>query len=123
MKVLDSELEDKPTEASVAEMAETRIRNLLCFEELDSFNLTGRWKNRHPLLTRYSERFKLAELKKKDPEAFLCKYAACSNNIKRYKSYLHSEGRSSRRDSDKKNLEKHMDMKVIFESILKDEER
>ncbi len=121
MKVLDTELDEKPTDTAVIKLAETRIRNLLCFEELELYNNTGKWKYKHPLLKHYSERFKLEELRRKDPEAFLKKYAACSNNIKRYRSYLKGETRADRRDSDKLNLEKHQELKVIFESILKDE--
>jgi hypothetical protein len=34
MKVLDRVLDEKPSGAAVSEMAETRIRNLICFEEL-----------------------------------------------------------------------------------------
>lgn len=118
MKVLDAELDDKPTESRVAKMAETRIRNLQCFEELQSFNDTGKWKNKHPLLIHYSERFQLEELRRGDPEAFLQKYAACNHNISRYKSYLNNPARSDRHENDKKNLAKHLERKVIFETIL-----
>lgn len=118
MKVLDTELDTKPTPTKVAKMAETRIRNLQCFDELQSFNDTGRWKNKHPLLIHYSERFQLEALRKKNPEAFLKKYADCSQNIKRYKSYLKSDSRTDQRDSDKKNLAKHMERRVIFETIM-----
>lgn len=121
MKVLDAELDDKPTEAKVAKMAETRIRNLQCFEELQSFNNTGKWKNKHPLLIHYSERFLLEELRRRDPAAFLQKYANCQQNIKRYKSYLNNRSRADRREGDKKNLVKHQERQVIFETILNDE--
>lgn len=121
MKVLDAELDDKPTEAKVAKMAETRIRNLQCFEELQSFNNTGKWKNKHPLLIHYSERFQLEELRRRDPAAFLRKYANCQQNIKRYKSYLNNKSRADQREGDKKNLVKHQERQVIFETILNDE--
>jgi len=121
MKVLDIDLDNNPTEKAVEKMAETRIRNLQCFEELESFNNTGKWKNTHPLLIRFSERFRLEELRRKDPEEFLKRYSDCSGNIKRYKSYLKNPNREEKRDTDKINLTKHQEMKVIFESILKDE--
>lgn len=121
MKVLDAELDDKPTEAKVAKMAEARIRNLQCFEELQSFNDTGKWRNKHPLLIHYSERFQLEELRRKDPAAFLQKYANCQQNIKRYKSYLNNKSRAEQRENDKKNLMKHQERQVIFETILNDE--
>lgn len=123
MKVLDTELDDKPTEAKVVKMAEIRIRNLQCFEELQSFNDTGKWVNKHPLLIHYSERFQLEELRRRDPAAFLRKYANCQQNIKRYKSYLNNKSRADQRASDKKNLNKHQEIKIIFETILNDETR
>lgn len=123
MKVLDTELDDKPTEAKVVKMAEIRIRNLQCFEELQSFNDTGNWVNKHPLLIHYSERFQLEELRRRDPAAFLQKYANCQQNIKRYKSYLNNKSRADQRASDKKNLNKHQEIKIIFETILNDETR
>lgn len=118
MKVLDTDLDSKPTEAKVAKMAETRIRNLQCFAELQSFNDTGKWKNKHPLLIHYSERFQLEELRRRNPEEFLKKYADCNQNIKRYKSYLNNASRAEKHSSDKKNLAKHQERRVIFESIL-----
>lgn len=121
MKVLNAELDDKPTEAKVAKMAETRIRNLQCFEELRSFNNTEKWKNKHPLLIHYSERFQLEELRRRDPAAFLRKYANCQQNIKRYKSYLNNKSRADQHEGDKKNLVKHQERQVIFETILNDE--
>lgn len=123
MKVLNAELDDKPTEAKVAKMAETRIRNLQCFEELQSFNDTGKWRNKHPLLIHYSERFQLSELRRRDPAAFLKKYANCQQNIMRYRSYLNNESRVEQRESDKKNLIKHQEREIIFETILKEDER
>jgi hypothetical protein len=121
MKVLDRTLDEKPSGAAVSEMAETRIRNLICFEELESYNGERKWKNRHPLLARYTERYRLEELRRRSPEEFLKEYAAVSNNIKRYRSYVRSETRASSRKSDKALLEKYNEMKIIFESILKDE--
>lgn len=124
MKVLDAELDSTPTSSKVVKMAEARIRNLQCFEELQSFNDTGKWKNKHPLLIHQSERFKLEDLKNKDPEAFLKKYANTSHNIKRYKSFLNNDERKDKHKADKKNLTKHLELKVVFEDILKkDDER
>lgn len=123
MKVLDAELDNKPTTKSVMAMAEARIRNLQCFRELQSFNDSGLWINKHPLLVHHSERFQLEELRKRDPAAFLKKYADCSQNIKRYSSYLNNKNRESSRDKDKKNLAKHQERLIIFENILNNEKK
>lgn len=121
MKVLDDELEKSPTDKKVARMAELRIRNLLCFSELQSFNDTGMWKNKHPFIVHQSERARLEELKRRDPEAFLRKYANCSYNIKRYNSFLKSNTRSDRRESDKKNLNRYQELETIFKDIISNE--
>ena len=121
MAVLDTELENNPTDAKVARMAELRIRNLLCFSELQSFNDTGRWRNRHPFIIHQSERAQLEELKRRDPETFLRKYANCSYNIKRYNSFLKKDGRSDRRESDKKNLIRYQELETIFKEIISNE--
>ena len=55
MKQLDELLETKPTEEAVKEMAELRIRNLQAFDELQSFNDTGKFLCKHPLLAGRSE--------------------------------------------------------------------
>ena len=121
MAVLDTELENNPTDAKVARMAELRIRNLLCFSELQSFNDTGQWRNRHPFVVHRSERCKLEELKRRDPEGFLRKYANCSYNIKRYNSFLKKDDRSDRRESDKKNLIRYQEWETIFKDIISNE--
>ena len=75
------------------------------------------------MLVYCSERFQLEELRRQDPADFLRKYANCQQNIKRYKSYLNNESRIDQRESDKKNLIKHQERKVLFETILKEDER
>ena len=118
MKVLDVELDNKPTPAMVMEMAELRIRNLLCFKELQAFNDTGKWIEKHPLVKHQSEYAKLEELFLLDHSRFLDEYNNCRNNIKRYKSYLNSEKRIGNRDSDSLLLQKHTERKTIFESVM-----
>ena len=50
MKQLDEQLDKKPTTQAVIDMAELRIRNLLAFEELQSFNDTGKFRYKHPFI-------------------------------------------------------------------------
>lgn len=121
MKVLDNELDNQPTERMIADMAELRIRNLLCFSELQSFNNTGKWLKKHPLITHQTLRYRLEELYRDDNAGFLKKYNDCCNNIKRYNSFLKSEKRTEKRESDKELLEKHKEQKMVFESIIKDQ--
>lgn len=121
MKVLDKELDNQPTERMIADMAELRIRNLLCFSELKNFNDTGKWLKKHPLITHQTLRYRLEELYRDDNAEFLKKYNDCCNNIKRYKSFLKNEKRIDKRESDKELLEKHTEQKTVYESIIKDQ--
>ncbi len=118
MVELDKKLDSKPTSRDVARMAELRIRNLQAFSELQTFNDSGKWKYKHPLIIHMSERFQLEELMKRNPERFLKEYANCASNVKRYRSYLKNKSRTDKRESDKKNLQKHRERQTIFENIL-----
>lgn len=118
MKILDAELDTKPTKQRVAEMAELRIRNLLCFKELQSFNDSSGWLGRHPLISHRSAYARLEDLYNLDQPKFLDEYNNCRNNIARYESYMRSDKRINNRDTDKALLEKHRERKSIFESIM-----
>lgn len=118
MKVLDAELDRKPTPTRVKRMAELRIQNLLAFAELESYNDTGKWRFKHPLIKHHSERSILQELRKADPEEFLRQYAACNGNVKRYTSYLKNAGRADKRQTDKEHLNRHKEREALFKSIL-----
>lgn len=121
MLALDKILDGKPTKNDVKRMADLRIRNLQAFGELQSYNDSGKWRYKHPLIVHMSERFSLLELKRRDPEQFLRESANCSHNVKRYTSYLKNEKRADKRESDRQNLEKHKERQVIFEDIIKNE--
>ena len=88
MKQLDEQLDKKPTTQAVIDMAELRIRNLLAFEELQSFNDTGKFRYKHPFIAHQSERAQLEELLRKDPQEFLRRHKNVLDNIRRYESYL-----------------------------------
>lgn len=118
MKVLDQELDQKPTPKKVIRMAELRVRNLLAFSELQSYNDTGKWRYKHPIIAHQSERSRLEELRRTNPQEFLKQYAACHSNIKRYTSYLKNPSRKEQREKDKINLARHKEREILFKSIL-----
>lgn len=89
MKVLDVLLDTKPTAKAVMEMAELRIRNLLCFRELQSFNDSGKWLQKHPLITHRSAYSRLEELFALDHTRFMDEYNRCCCNISRYECTSH----------------------------------
>lgn len=118
MKQLDEQLDKNPTERAVTDMAELRIRNLLAFEELQSFNDTGKFRYKHPLIIRQSERAQLEELLRKNPQEFLRYHKNVLDNIRRYESHLKRADRESRRAQDKENLHRHREREAIFKAIL-----
>lgn len=118
MKQLDEQLDKKPTIQAVIDMAELRIRNLLAFEELQSFNDTGKFRYKHPFIAHQSERAQLEELLRKDPQEFLRRHKNVLDNIRRYESYLKRADRDSRRTQDKDNLRRHREREAIFKAIL-----
>jgi len=118
MKQLDESLEKKPTPKDVAMLAEARIRNLLAFDELQSYNDKGRFLFRHPLLRHRSELEILRSLLKRDPEKFLQKHKNVADNIKRYRSYLKREDRKNRREEDKAALASYREKEKLFQEVL-----
>lgn len=118
MKVLDALLDKKPTAKAVMELAELRIRNLLCFRELQSFNDSGKWLQKHPLITHRSTYGRLEEIFALNHTRFMDEYSRCCANIARYESYLRSDKRTDRRETDKALLQKHTETKAVFESVI-----
>ena len=118
MKQLDEQLDKKPTETAVKELAELRIRNLQAFDELQSFNDKGKFLNKHPLLSARSEFSVLQKLLKTNPTEFLHRHKNVLDNIKRYKAYLKRADRKAHREEDRKNLSRHEEREKLFQMVL-----
>ena len=119
MKQLDEQLDRKPTRRDIMQMVELRIRNLQAFDELQSFNDTGRFRYRHPLVSHKSEQAELERLLADDPAAFMQRYKNCTDNIRRYTSYLRRPDRSDRRTSDRRLLQKYTELSSLFQTLLR----
>ncbi len=119
MVQIDKVIDQKPTPARIQELAELRIRNLQAFRELDHFNSTGEYLNRHPLVAHFDTRQQLEKLLKENPDAFLEEYANCRENVKRYRSFLNNKKRNEKHgEKDKVNLKKHLDREAMMKEIL-----
>ena len=104
-------------------MAELRIRNLQAFAELQSFNDTGKFLCKHPLLFGRSEIAELMKLLKADPAEFLRQHKNVLDNIKRYRSYIKRTDRKNRRADDLKNLERHREREKLFKMVLEQQNK
>nr|DAJ38872.1 MAG TPA: hypothetical protein [Caudoviricetes sp.] len=123
MKQLDELLEKERKAQAVADMAELRIRNLQAFAELQSFNDTGKFLCKHPLLFGRSEIAELMKLLKADPAEFLRQHKNVLDNIKRYRSYIKRTDRKNRRADDLKNLERHREREKLFKMVLEQQNK
>ena len=119
MKEIDAVIDNQPTAARVKNLAELRNRNLICFAELESYNKTGKWLNRHPLLKHFSLHAQMTRLLRENPAAFLDEYSNVSYNVNRYRSYLNNEKRSEKQhEKDRKNLKKHQEREKLMKEVL-----
>lgn len=114
MKELDRILDTAPTSDSVSEMATLRERNLLCFDELQSFATTGKWLRLHPLAKDKSEYYNLVYLCRHLPDEFFRLRRCCEDNIRRYRSYLNRPARAHLRDSDRAALDRYTARLSLF---------
>jgi hypothetical protein len=122
MKQLDELLEKERNAQAVADMAELRIRNLQAFAELQSFNDTGKFLCKHPLLFGRSEIAELMKLLKADPAEFLRQHKNVLDNIKRYKSFVKRKDRKEKREADKRNLERYQEKEQLFRMVLEQQQ-
>ncbi len=117
---IDAIIDSKASKALVKELAELRIRNLLCFSELEALNNNGKFLYKHPLIRNYSERVQLETMFREDPDRFLDEFANARENVKRYSSFLKNKKRSpEQKDKDRQNLDKHKERKQLFIDITK----
>lgn len=123
MKQLDELLEKERNAQAVADMAELRIHNLQAFAELQSFNDTGKFLCKHPLLFGRSEIAQLIKLLRSDPAEFLRQHKNVLDNIKRYRSYIKRTDRKNRRADDLKNLERHREREKLFKMVLEQQNK
>lgn len=118
MKELDKVLDVKPTREAIMQMVELRIQNLLAFDELQSFNDTGKFLYKHSLISHKSERAELIRLLHSDPSEFLRRHRCVADSISRYERYLRDPSKADKKDKYRFLLAKHKDKDLLFKSIL-----
>lgn len=117
-KALDAEIDNAPTAAAVARLAELRIENLAAHKELVSFNATGQFLHRHPLVTRRTTSNQLLQLRRTDPTEFLRRYHAAQSNLRRYTAYARNPARTKQHEADVAQVKKYTDLTAIFKTLL-----
>lgn len=120
LQQLEKVLDGSPSQSDIITTVRLRERNLLAFSELQSFNDTGRFRYKHPLIKGKSEKAELERLLKTNSSEFLRLHKNVLENITRYERFLRDPERESRRKSDRDLLNKHRDRESIFRYILEE---
>lgn len=116
---LDQELEENPTEKKIQQLAELRIRNLIAFKELQSYNDTGSFCYEHPLIAHFSLRQELKRMLEKNPDEFLDEFFKVKGNVTRYRSYLNrAKAKADEKKRWKQQLEKHLEREQLMKELL-----
>lgn len=117
---LDRMLDESPTPERVAEMVEKSVRNRLCFDELRSFNSTGRFLGRHPFVRADDGMSRLRQLLLTSPEDFMKEYRRAAMNVSRYGTRLRRDGLSEElQEKYRQLLDKWTDRERMMGECLK----
>lgn len=90
LKELEQQMEDETDRSLIAEYVDLSVRLELCFDELRSLNDKGDFLGLHPFITMKSEKERIDELLRTDPEKYFEERKNVEMNIARYSSYLKS---------------------------------
>ena len=105
--------------STLAEIVRLAARLEMCFNELRSFNNTGKFLGKHPFIESKDERSRIFDLLRCDPEAYFQERKNVELNIARYSSQVNS----AKLDADKKekaksNLEKYQAVLQVFKDVF-----
>lgn len=119
MKVLDATLDDNPTIDSIKSIVELRIRNLLCFRELDFFCRNQKFKGLHPVVIHSRQFEELSKLWIVDRDEFYRRHYCCKNNIHRYNGRISSKHTPSNIITKAMiSLEKYRSLDGVFNTVI-----
>ena len=120
LKKLEAQTQGEMADFStLAEIVRLAARLEMCFNELRSFNNTGKFLGKHPFIESKDERSRIFDLLRRDPEAYFQERKNVELNIARYSSQVNS----AKLDADKKekaksNLEKYQAVLQVFKDVF-----
>lgn len=119
MKVLDQVLDANPTINTIRSIVELRIRNLLCFRELDFFCQNQKFKGLHPVVIHQHQYDELSKLWLVDRDEFYRRHYCCKNNIRRYRGrLLHKNVPDNIVTRSNISLEKYRALDDVFNAVI-----
>ncbi len=104
---------------TLAETVRLAARLEVCFNELRSFNNTGKFLGKHPFISTKDERSRIFDILRRNPEEYFQERKNVELNISRYSSQVNSP----KLDDDKKekartNLEKFQALLQVFKDVF-----
>lgn len=103
------------------EIVEKSIRLELCFSELKKFNDTGTFIGRHPFIKERSERTRIAELLRRDPDKYFEERKNIELNITRYASQINGKASSEeKKQKAAENLERYRTILMMYKEVFND---
>lgn len=119
LKKLEEETqEDSADLSTVANIVDLSIRLEMCFSELRNFNATGQFLGRHPFISAKSERERVMETLKQDPETYFQERKNIELNITRYRSQLKKNLSAEQKNKIVANLERHQATLQLYKDIF-----
>lgn len=116
MLAIDSKIDEEPTFDNISNLIELQIRNKLCFAELESFNTTGKWLMKHPILAHRKEYERLKDLRHNNPERFLSEMSLARQYVKRYRSQINTEKGDKQKNEE--NLHYYSELITIGSDLI-----
>lgn len=120
LKRLEVQTQGEMTDIStLAEIVRLAARLEMCFNELRSFNNTGKFLGKHPFIESKDERSRIFDLLRRDPEAYFQERKNVELNIARYSSQTNSK----KLDADKRekagvNLQKFRALLQVYKDVF-----
>ncbi len=91
LREIDGSLGETSDHKTLSEYIEKAVRMEICFDELRSFNRTGEFLGKHPFIAQKTERERVADLLRSDPDRYFEERKNIELNITRYTSQMGSD--------------------------------
>jgi hypothetical protein len=98
MRDFDSKVDRAANKENIAGLINNDIENKQCFEELQSYNDTGKFLHVHSLTKELQSIDRLRTLRKTDPAQFTNELINCDKSITRYKSLIKNKKYKAREE-------------------------
>ena len=114
--ITQGEITDFDTLADIVRLA---ARLEMCFNELRSFNNTGKFLGKHPFISSRDERSRIFDILRRNPEEYFQERKNVELNISRYGSQVNSPKLAGeKKEKAKTNLEKFQALLQVFKDVF-----